>query len=151
MTDSPTLREAFEDQISENDDWGDLSEEDIHTTLLDIADREWGNVGVRRTRRITEDTSFITPFIKQNLENNSSFIAGITRKKDFGFFENLITRGIQAPLAERIGIERARQSLKSNITNQEAIDYLRKHDPRTLGGFAREAQRRGQRFAALFS
>ena len=52
-------------------------------------------------------------------------------------------------MAERIGIERARKSLRSDITNQDAINYLRKHDPRTLGGFAREAQRRGQRFAAL--
>lgn len=151
MTDSPDLRGYFEEEISEDDDWGDLSDEDVSTTLLDIADREWGDVGRRRTRVIANSSDFVGSFISQNLENNPRFVAHITNRKDYLFFENLISRGINAPLAERIGIERARQSLRSDITNQEAINYLRKHDPRTLGGFAREAQRRGQRFAAMFA
>src|SRR3990167_9454155 len=151
MTDKPELRGLFDDEIGEDDDWGDLDEADIQTTLLDIADRTWGDVGVRRTRTITGDSDFLGSFIKENLENNRRFTAHITNRKEYTFFENLIQKGIQAPLAERIGIERARGALRSDITNQEAINYLRKHDPRTLGGFAREAQRRGQRFAAMFS
>lgn len=150
MTDKLELRERFNDEISENDDWGNLDEADVQTTLLDIADRAWGDVGVRRTRTITGNSDFQSNFLKENLGNNRRFTAHITNRKEFSFFENLIQKGVQAPLAERIGIERARQSLRNDITNQDAIDYLRKHDPRTLGGFAREAQRRGQRFAAMF-
>ena len=151
MTDNPSLRELFEDNISENDDWGDIDDADVQTTLMDIADRTWGDLGVRRTRAITGTSDFLGDFVKDNLEDNPRFIAHITKRKEYSFFENLIRKDINAPLAERIGIERARQSLRSNITNQDAINYLRKHDPRTLGGFAREAQRRGQRFAAMFS
>ena len=86
------------------------------------------------------------------VKESRRFIGQVANIKDLNKLRNLIQRDVQAPLATRIGIERAKDIIRTNRFSNEAgdaVEYLRRYSPVTLGGLTVQQLRREKNIRAI--
>ena len=80
-------------------------------------------------------------------------IENITFVKDLDRIRDVINKDVEKPLTTRIGIERAKKIIKEDRFSSEAVDaveFLRKYSPQTLGGITVQEIRRTKSIQGLF-
>jgi len=154
MTDFTNLIDWYEIYIDDIDidDFGDFTDSDIQSGLLDFGVEHSKTVdsGVAEAR-LKPAIGNAADDIFDVVKKSRKFISQVATKREFSFYNNLIDRNIQAPLAERSGIETARSILKGRrgLFTEEgdrALEFLKRHDPATAGGFIRQRQEIGRAF-----
>ena len=84
---------------------------------------------------------------------SGKIIENITFVKDLDRIRDVINKDVEKPLTTRIGIERAKKIIKEDRFSSEAVDaveFLRKYSPQTLGGITVQEIRRTKSIQGLF-
>jgi len=155
MTDFTNLIDWYEQYIDDFDieDFGDFTDSDIQGGLLDFGVEHSRTVdsGVAEAR-LKPAIGGVADDVFDAVKESRKFITQVATKRELNFYEKLIDRNIQAPLAERVGIETAKSILRKDVFSteaDEAVEFLRKHSPQTLGGVTRQQIRRAGSLRAL--
>jgi len=151
LTDAPELVEWYEDEISDDEDFGDFTEKEIIDKLGDIAENAQKGVGRKKTDAIRNDDDFLQPFINTSGQLENSF----RNANDLNVYKNAINRNFKTNVAKEEGIPLAISIFKSEFKSEndyfDAQDFLRIADSRRLGGFKRGEQQIAQKaFRVLF-
>jgi len=150
-----TLLDWYEQQDVESmdiDEFGDFTEFEIEEAILDFGvskGRQDRDIARRKLQRPIE---VISPEIFGKVKDSRRFITQVVNIKDLKPIKNLIEKDIQAPLSTRIGIERAKGIIKKDRFSNEAVDaveFLRKYSPVTLGGLTVQQLRREKNIRAI--
>ena len=130
----------------------DLDPSDAHTSIYNFGVDSAPDSGKASGQLVPvlNNNSNVADDILNNFTSTTKFINAVEKKRDFGFYDKMISNRIEPALARQFGIDLAKDNIRSDADLENSANFLRQYSPQTLGGFKTQEIRRTKAFRTLF-